>query len=162
MTGEIGGPLACKERPKPIFGTRPRPAARPARRLKKESFNLRFQKATGQLENTSRMQVVRRDAARVKTILNQKAAARREGKPEMPKRILQGTVTSDKNEQTITVLVERRFTHPVLKKTVRKSKKYRAHDAENKFKVGDTVRIVECAPISKSKRWAVMAESAEA
>ena len=67
----------------------------------------------------------------------------------MPKRILQGTVTSDKNEQTITVLVERRFTHPVLKKTVRQSKKYRAHDAENKFKVGDTVRIIECAPISK-------------
>jgi small subunit ribosomal protein S17 len=80
----------------------------------------------------------------------------------MPKRILQGTVTSDKNEQTITVLVERRFTHPVLKKTVRQSKKYRAHDAENKFKVGDTVRIIECAPISKSKRWTVMAESAEA
>ncbi len=80
----------------------------------------------------------------------------------MPKRILTGTVTSDKNEQTITVLVERRFTHPVLKKTVRKSKKYRAHDAENKFKVGDTVRIVECAPISKTKRWEVMAEGAEA
>ena len=55
----------------------------------------------------------------------------------MPKRILTGTVTSDKNDQTITVLVERRFTHPVLKKTVRKSKKYRAHDAQNKFKVGD-------------------------
>ena len=49
----------------------------------------------------------------------------------MPKRILQGTVTSDKNEQTITVLVERRFKHPLLKKTVRKSKKYRAHDAKN-------------------------------
>ena len=59
----------------------------------------------------------------------------------MPKRILQGVVTSDKNEQTITVLVERRFKHPLLQKTVRKSKKYRAHDAENKFKVGDTVRI---------------------
>ena len=81
----------------------------------------------------------------------------------MPKRILQGTVTSDKNEQTVTVLVERRFTHPVLKKTVRKSKKYRAHDAQNRFKVGDVVRIVECAPISKSKRWTVLtAEAAEA
>ena len=77
----------------------------------------------------------------------------------MPKRILTGTVTSDKNEQTVTVLVERRFTHPVLKKTVRQSKKYRAHDAENQFKVGDTVRIIECAPISKTKRWTVMAES---
>lgn len=77
----------------------------------------------------------------------------------MPKRILQGTVTSDKNEQTITVLVERRFTHPVLKKTVRKSKKYRAHDAENRFKVGDQVRIQECAPISKSKRWEVLVDA---
>jgi len=59
----------------------------------------------------------------------------------MPKRILQGTVTSDRNEQTITVLVERRFKHPLLQKTVRKSKKYRAHDANNQFKVGDSVRI---------------------
>ncbi|NCM97747.1 MAG: 30S ribosomal protein S17 [Rhodobacteraceae bacterium CG2_30_10_405] len=77
----------------------------------------------------------------------------------MPKRILQGVVTSDKNEQTITVLVERRFKHPLLQKTVRKSKKYRAHDAENKFKTGDTVRIEECAPISKTKRWTVVAEA---
>ena len=75
----------------------------------------------------------------------------------MPKRILQGTVTSDKNDQTVTVSVERRFTHPVLKKTIRKSKKYRAHDANNQFKTGDTVRIQECAPVSKSKRWEVIA-----
>ena len=71
-------------------------------------------------------------------------------------------MTSDKNEQTITVLVERRFTHPVLKKTVRKSKKYRAHDAENKYKTGDIVKIQECAPISKTKRWEVLADAAEA
>ena len=77
----------------------------------------------------------------------------------MPKRILQGTVTSDKNEQTITVLVERRITHPVLKKTIRKSKKYRAHDANNTFKVGDTVRIQECAPISKTKHWEVLIDA---
>jgi small subunit ribosomal protein S17 len=80
----------------------------------------------------------------------------------MPKRILQGTVTSDKNDQTITVLVERRFTHPVMKKTVRKSKKYRAHDAENTYKVGDSVRIIECAPISKTKRWTVLTAEAAA
>jgi small subunit ribosomal protein S17 len=80
----------------------------------------------------------------------------------MPKRILQGVVTSDKNEQTVTVLVERRFTHPMMKKTVRKSKKYRAHDPQNHYKVGDTVRIQECAPVSKSKRWEVMADAAEA
>jgi small subunit ribosomal protein S17 len=74
----------------------------------------------------------------------------------MPKRILQGTVTSDKNNQTITVSVERRFKHPLLQKTVRKSKKYRAHDENNQFKTGDSVRIEECAPISKTKRWTVV------
>ena len=74
----------------------------------------------------------------------------------MPKRILTGTVTSDQNDQTVTVSVERRFTHPVLKKTIRKAKKYRAHDANNQFKTGDTVRIQECAPISKTKRWEVL------
>lgn len=77
----------------------------------------------------------------------------------MPKRILSGTVTSDQNEQTVTVLVERRYTHAVMKKTVRSSKKYRAHDPENQFKVGDSVRIEECAPISKSKRWRVVVEA---
>ena len=74
----------------------------------------------------------------------------------MPKRILQGTVTSDANAQTVTVLVERRFKHPLLKKTVRSSKKYRAHDENNTFKVGDAVRIQECAPKSKTKRWEVV------
>jgi len=77
----------------------------------------------------------------------------------MPRRILQGTVTSDKNAQTVTVLVERRFKHPMLQKTVRKSKKYRAHDPDNHYKVGDTVRIRECAPISKTKRWEVVTEA---
>ncbi len=77
----------------------------------------------------------------------------------MPKRILSGTVVSDKNDQTITVQVERRFTHPVMKKTVRSTKKYRAHDADNAFKTGDTVRIQECAPRSKSKRWEVVTQA---
>ena len=74
----------------------------------------------------------------------------------MPKRILTGQVVSDKNDKTITVSVERRFTHPILKKTIRKSKKYRAHDLENKFKTGDMVKIQECPPMSKSKRWEVI------
>ncbi|WP_297617158.1 30S ribosomal protein S17 [uncultured Roseicyclus sp.] len=74
----------------------------------------------------------------------------------MPKRILQGTVTSNANAQTVTVSVERRFKHPVLAKTIRKSKKYRAHDENNQFNVGDTVRIQECAPKSKTKRWEVL------
>ena len=74
----------------------------------------------------------------------------------MPKRILSGQVVSDKNDKTVTVSVERRFTHPVLKKTIRKSKKYRAHDEANTFKAGDSVRIQECAPKSKTKRWEVL------
>ena len=75
----------------------------------------------------------------------------------MPKRILTGVVTSNQNEQTVTVSVERRFKHPLLQKTVRKSKKYRAHDEKNAFGVGDQVRIQECAPKSKTKRWEVIA-----
>ena len=74
----------------------------------------------------------------------------------MPKRILKGQVTSDSNDKTVTVVVERRFTHPVLKKTIQKSKKYRAHDESNKFRNGDIVRIQECSPFSKSKRWEVL------
>ena len=71
----------------------------------------------------------------------------------MPKRILSGVITSNQNAQTVTVSVERRFKHPLLQKTVRKSKKYRAHDEQNAFNVGDLVRIQECAPKSKTKRW---------
>jgi small subunit ribosomal protein S17 len=78
----------------------------------------------------------------------------------MPKRILQGTVVSDKNAKTVVVEVERRYTHPLLRKTVRRSKKYHAHDESNTFKVGDTVRIEESAPISKNKRWVVLAKEA--
>ncbi len=74
----------------------------------------------------------------------------------MPKRILQGRVVSDKNDQTVIVLVERRYTHPVLKKTVRTSKRYHAHDHQNTYKVGDEVRIQETRPISKNKRWEVL------
>lgn len=74
----------------------------------------------------------------------------------MPKRILQGTVVSDKNDKTVVVKVERRFTHPLLQKTVRRSKNYHAHDENNEFKVGEKVRIEECAPISKQKCWVVL------
>lgn len=77
----------------------------------------------------------------------------------MPKRILTGSVVSDVNDKTVTVLVERRITHPVLKKTLRRSKKYRAHDAENHFKTGDIIRIRECPPMSKSKRWEVVIDA---
>ena len=75
----------------------------------------------------------------------------------MPKRVLQGVVVSDKNEKTVVVNVERRFTHPVMGKTVRRSKKYHAHDEANAFKAGEIVRIVECKPRSKLKTWEVLA-----
>ncbi len=76
----------------------------------------------------------------------------------MPKRILQGVVVSDKQDKTIVVKVERRFTHPLLKKTVRRSKNYHAHDEAKAFKVGDTVSIEETRPISKLKRWIALAK----
>jgi small subunit ribosomal protein S17 len=76
----------------------------------------------------------------------------------MPKRILQGVVVSDKNDKTIVVRVERRFTHPMMKKTVRRTKKYHAHDEANAAKTGDIVRIEECRPLSRNKTWALVAE----
>jgi small subunit ribosomal protein S17 len=77
----------------------------------------------------------------------------------MPKRILQGVVVSDKNDKTVVVQVERRLTHPVLKKTVRRTKKYHAHDEQNKYREGDVVRIQEAPPVSKNKRWVVLDQS---
>ncbi len=78
----------------------------------------------------------------------------------MPKRILQGTVVSDKADKTITVLVETQVSHPKYKKRVKVSKKYAAHDETNKCKTGETVKIIECRPISKSKKWQVISEEA--
>jgi small subunit ribosomal protein S17 len=74
----------------------------------------------------------------------------------MPKRVLQGVVVSDKQNKTVVVKVERRFTHPLLKKTVRRSKNFHAHDEGNSAKMGDTVFIEETRPISKLKRWIVV------
>ncbi len=80
----------------------------------------------------------------------------------MPKRILQGVVVSDKQEKTVVVKVERRFTHPLLKKTVRRTKNYHAHDEAGSFKVGDAVSIEETKPISKLKRWIVVKDATKA
>jgi small subunit ribosomal protein S17 len=74
----------------------------------------------------------------------------------MPKRQLQGVVVSDKQNKTVIVRVDRRFTHPVMKKTIRRSKKYHAHDETNEYAVGDIVWIEEHSPISKLKRWTVV------
>lgn len=77
----------------------------------------------------------------------------------MPRRVMQGTVVSDKMEKTIVVEVERRVTHPLYKKIVRRTKKYVAHDESNALKIGDLVRIRECRPLSKRKCWEVTTES---
>jgi small subunit ribosomal protein S17 len=77
----------------------------------------------------------------------------------MPKRILQGVVVSDKNDKTVVVEVERRYMHPLFKKTVRRTKKYHAHDETNAYKVGDVVRIEEGRPVSKNKRWYVVEDA---
>lgn len=78
----------------------------------------------------------------------------------MPKRILQGTVISDKNSQTVVVTVERQVMHPLYKKYIGRSKKYHAHDEKNQYKEGDIIRIQECRPISKLKRWEVLYDNA--
>ncbi|MDX2101461.1 MAG: 30S ribosomal protein S17 [Alphaproteobacteria bacterium] len=79
----------------------------------------------------------------------------------MPRRILQGTVVSDKTDKTVTVLVVRRVMHPMYKKFITRSKKYAAHDETNRYKIGDTVKIRECRPLSKTKRWEVVSDEAQ-
>jgi small subunit ribosomal protein S17 len=74
----------------------------------------------------------------------------------MPKRVLTGTVVSDKGDKTVVVRVERRVKHPLYGKIIKLSKKYHAHDAANEFHIGEIVRIEECAPISKLKSWTVL------
>ena len=77
----------------------------------------------------------------------------------MPKKVLTGIVVSDKPNKTITVLIERKYSHPVLKKVVKTRKKYNVHDENNKFKSGDKVSIIECKPFSKLKKFEVIGES---
>jgi small subunit ribosomal protein S17 len=78
----------------------------------------------------------------------------------MPKRVFQGRVVKDAKDKTVVVYVERRVMHPVYKKFIRRSKKYMAHDEDNRCKAGDVVRIIESRPLSKRKRWEVVSEQA--
>ncbi|MGF1477173.1 MAG: 30S ribosomal protein S17 [Geminicoccaceae bacterium] len=77
----------------------------------------------------------------------------------MPRRVLQGTVVSDKGDKTVVVKVERRFIHPLYKKYIKQSKKYHAHDETNQVRTGEVVRIRECRPISKTKCWEVLVDA---
>jgi large subunit ribosomal protein L29 len=96
--------------------------------LKREQFNLRFQAATSQLERPARIKEVRRDIARIKTLQGERSLRRRRKETTMPKRILIGTVVSDKTDKTVVVKVERKVKHPLYGKIIRRSKKYHAHD----------------------------------
>jgi len=78
----------------------------------------------------------------------------------MPRRVLKGRVVSDKNAKTVTVEVERQLMHPLYKKFIKRTKRFHAHDEHDRFKVGDIVSIVECAPRSRLKRWEVVTEDA--
>ena len=78
---------------------------------------------------------------------------------KMPKKLLKGIVVSDMPNKTITVLVERKYQHPMLKKIIKAKKKYSVHDENNKYKNGDKVSIIECKPYSKTKKFEVMGES---
>ncbi len=77
----------------------------------------------------------------------------------MSKKILKGVVVSDKPNKTITVMIERKYQHPLLKKVIKSKKKYNVHDEENKFKNGDKVSIIECRPLSKNKKFTVLEEN---
>jgi len=135
------------------------PARRRGPELKKEQFNLRFQRATGQLENTSRVRVVRRDIAPHQKRLRSRSAPRnrsRSKEAEVPKRTLQGIVVSDKQAKTRVVRVERRYTHPPPQEDRAPVEEIHAHDENNEYSVGDVVWIEEHRPISKLKRWTVV------
>ncbi len=129
--------------------------------LRKEQFNLRFQKATGQNEGVSRgaESAPRHRPGRRRSWASRSASpklrSRAERRGRCQGRVLTGRVTSDKMDKTITRLGRASCDAPAVQKFIRRSKKYAAHDEANTCKVGDTVRIMECPPISKRKTWTV-------
>lgn len=129
--------------------------------LRKEQFNLRFQKATGQLERPlASATFAARSLALKRSCPRSRSSRRKES--TMPKRIMVGTVVSNKMTKTAVVKVERTFLHPLFKKTVRKSKRYHAHDENNSAQVGQIVEIQECPPRSKLKRWEILPAKGDA
>lgn len=126
--------------------------------LKDELFNLRFQQATGQLENTARLKTVKKTIARIKTVLTEREnAGQGVGRTYLMERnarkVYRGTVVSDKMDKTITVMVETKKTHPLYGKRVKYSKKFKAHDENNEARIGDKVVIMETRPLSATKRF---------
>lgn len=125
--------------------------------LKKELFNLRLNHATGQLNNPLALSVCKKDIARVKTVLRERAVQKGlKGTRQMERTSRKtriGTVVSDKMDKTIVVAVVEKFKHPLYKKTVSKTKKFKAHDEQNQCGIGDTVLIAETRKLSKDKNW---------
>lgn len=125
--------------------------------LKEELFNLRFQQATGQLENPSRMKEIKKTIARIKTIITERVSEvqRQEDivMERAKRKVLRGTVVSDKMDKTVTVEITTQKKHPLYSKRVKYTKKYKAHDELNEAKMGDTVLIMETRPLSATKRF---------
>ena len=116
-------------------------------KFKKDLFNFRFQKINSQITNSSKINTIKKTLARIKTTIKNE---------NMTKKILKGKVVKNNRNKTITVLVERKYQHPVLKKVIKTKKKYHAHDEKNLLKVGDKVSIIETNPISKQKKFKVL------
>src|SRR6266704_2408451 len=113
------------------------------RDLRQERLHLRLQQQSGQLEQPSRLRLLRRDVARIETVLYTRAA----------RKTRVGEVMSDRMNKTIVVQTTTRVPHPKFGKIVKQIRRFYAHDEENKAKTGDTVRIMETRPLSKLKRW---------
>ena len=118
---------------------------------KKELFNLRFQNATNQLENTSRIKEVRKNIARIQTVIAQKGELAVEERNLRKTRT--GRVVSNKMDKTIVVAVEDNVKHPLYNKIVKRTYKLKAHDENNECLIGDVVKVMETRPLSKDKRW---------
>ena len=138
------------------------------REAKEELFNLRFQVATGQLDNNRRLQTVRRDIARIYTIMRARArpSVPRRGcderhatgpangaDPPASRKVREGLVVSDKMDKTVVVSVEDRVKHAMYGKVLRRTTKYKAHDEQNECGIGDRVLLMETRPLSATKRW---------
>ena len=123
--------------------------------LKEELFNLRFQHAINQLENPGRIETVKKDIARVKTVMRSNELNKR-GRKNMERNLRKtrvGVVVSDKMDKTIVVAVKDSVQHPLYKKIMKRTVKFKAHDEKNECGVGDRVEIMETRPISADKRW---------
>ena len=115
--------------------------------LKKDLFNIRFKKINNQIENPAQYNEIKKNIARLYTTIKS---------IKWQKKVLKGIVTSAKNNKTVVVEVTRKFKHPFYEKIIKRTKKYHAHDENNKFKEGEKVAIIECKPISKKKTWQVI------